>query len=287
MQIISVIICLLFMSSSAFAYEAGKVYNGTSLKEVDLDQVLSGVQKGQAVLVSEQHGVVAHHEFQRTVIRQLIQKGHRVNMGIEHFSYLEQPAIDAYLNKTLPEAALVNTVKLSGFESWREQMLLPLTSGGWSYGLNAPRWLTGKINAVGYELLSDIEKQILPPDFTMGSAGYKKRMQDLMGIIHPTASFDKMFAAQSAWDDTSAWTLLRLMKNDPDSVFVVLFGDFHIAYQGGLPERLRGRGHTEAMTFSQVCLDGLTPLQMEQEMKPHADYGPRADYIVPAICQPK
>lgn len=275
------------MSSSAFAFEAGKVYEGTALQEVSLDTILTKVKKGQAVLVSEQHGVLAHHEFQRKVIRELMKKGHRVNVGIEHFSYLEQPAIDAYLKQKLPQSNLINTVKISGFDSWREQMLLPLSSGGWSYGLNAPRWLTAKMNAVGYELLSDLEKQVLPPDFTLGSAAYRKRMQDLMGLIHPNASFDKMFEAQSAWDDTSAWTLIRLINSEPDSVFVVLFGDFHIIYQGGLPERLQGRGYNKAITFSQVCLDGLTAAQIDAEMLPHPEYGPRADYIVTAFCQPQ
>lgn len=275
----------LFAVNGQSAFVADQIYDGKTLQQVNLAQILDQSQKGQVFIVSEFHGVVKTHDTQREVLKGLMARNFKVNMAIEHFSYLEQNAIDAYLNKNLTEKALLKTVQLSDFENWREQFFLPLQSGGWSYGLNAPRWLTGKMNAIGYDLLADLEKQILPPDFTLGNKIYAQRFLEAMGMIHPFEGFDNLFAAQSAWDDTSAWTLARLQKNDPDSIFVVLFGDFHVIYNSGLTDRLAQRGVKNVVTISQFCLNDLTDAEIEAQMKPHPVYGQRADYIRPVNCQ--
>lgn len=284
-KFLSIVFFISFFCANAQAFEAGKIYSGTTLEEVLFVDILAQAKEGQIFMVGELHGAIKHHDFQRDVIKGLMARKFKVNVGIEHFSYLEQQAIDAYLSGNLTEENLLKTVKLTGFESWREQMQLPLQSGGWSYGINAPRWLTGKINAVGYDLLSLLEKNILPPDFTLGSENYKLRMLEIMGATHPFEGFDKMFQAQSAWDDTSALTLINLLKQDPQSVFVVLFGDFHIAYGGGLPDRLKQRGFTDAVTFSQICSEDFSASELDAAVKPHSVYGPRADYVVVAQCQ--
>jgi uncharacterized iron-regulated protein len=62
----------------------------------------------------------------------------------------------------------------------------------------------------------------------------------------------KFFAAQSAWDDTMAWQASEYLKAHPDHVLAVIVGDFHAAYGGGLPDRLRSRGVTKIQVISQV-----------------------------------
>jgi uncharacterized iron-regulated protein len=274
----------LYSFRPSFAFEANHLYRATDSLDLPLDELLNGVHKGQVIFVGELHGLKVTHDLQREVIKGLMARGFKVNVGIEHFSYLEQEALSAYLRGQLKEADLLKTVQLTGFENWKEQLFLPLSGGGWSYGLNAPRWLTSKIAAVGYDLLSALEKQILPADFTLGNEGYRRRSMEAMGMVHPSTAFNNIFAAQSAWDDTSAMTIERLMTADPESVMVVMFGDFHIAYNGGLPDRLTQRGWTDWISVSQFCVDGFSPAQLTDSLKPDAAYGLRATYLRPVIC---
>lgn len=265
--------------------ELDPIYNGVNFQTESLALIADQVKPGQVIFISEFHDVAKHHELQRQLIELLIERNFKVNVGLEHFSYLEQPALDAYLDKKLAESSLLKTVRISNFDSYRDQTLLPLKSGGRTYGLNAPRWLTGKINAVGLSLLSPLERQVLPIDFQLGRPEYKERFMQAMGMVHPSPSLDNIFAAQSAWDDTSAATLAELTTKEPQSVFVVLFGDFHIAYGGGLPNRFSSRSKVPWISISQFCVDGLSRDQIEKESKPDIKYGQRADYVVPTLCE--
>ena len=225
------------------------------------------------------------------MIKGLIDKDHKVLVGIEHFSHLEQPDMDAYFKGELSEKDLIKTVKLNNFEDYKEQLWLPVRNGGWSFGLNAPRWLTGKINAVGYDLLSDIEKQVLPENFSIGSDAYKKRILDLFGGGghggEGFPGFDKFFQAQSAWDDTSADQLIKNHTENPEAVIVVLFGDFHVSHGGGLPDRLSARGFDDYITISQSCGDNLGDKELIELLGFNSDpaYGYRADFVRAVKCQ--
>ncbi len=275
---------LLFNSSITRAEVPDQIFAQDGKTLVQFSDIIDRVKEGDVIFVSENHGIAKHHAMQKDVIRALIARGFKVNMGIEHFSYLEQNAIDAYLRSKISEDQLVKTVGLSGFENWRDQMWMPLSSGGWSYGLNAPRWLTDKILAVGIDLLSPVERSILPSDFTLGNSGYKERFKQAAGVVHPTLNFERTFMAQSAWDDTSAMTLASLVRNDPHAVFVVLFGDFHVIYGGGLPDRFHERSHTDFITVSQVCREGFSSSQLDRQIQSNPKYGQRADFIVTANC---
>ncbi len=288
---VGVIICSLFNLNFAVAQfvvpdiELDKIYRGQTLETVTGDQLVDEIKNRQVVFVSEFHGALPHHEVQKSIIKGLIDRGRRVFVAIEHISYLEQNALDAYLNGKLSEDNLKKAAKIKDLASWKEQLLLPIYFGGWSFGINAPRWLTGKINAVGYDLLSSEEKMLLPQDFTLGNDLYKKRILDALGGGHGGFDFEKFFQAQSAWDDTSALQIINILKKDPSAVVVVMFGDFHISYGGGLPDRLRARGVSNMVSISQYCGETYTKDELLFLTQPHPLYGARGDYVVPSRCQ--
>jgi uncharacterized iron-regulated protein len=101
-----------------------------------------------------------------------------------------------------------------------------------------------------------------------------------MGGGHiPEQAILRYFTAQSIWDETMSWQAVEFLRKNPSHVLVIIVGDFHAQYGGGLPDKLRQRGLTKIITFSQVNLTELTPEEQAAEMEPHPTYGPRADFI--------
>ncbi|MFN9065984.1 MAG: iron-regulated protein, partial [Bdellovibrionales bacterium] len=68
-------------------------------------------------------------------------------------------------------------------------------------------------------------------------------------------------------------------------VIVVLVGEFHKQYGGGLDDRLKARVLSSVMSISQVNTSGLNSEEIKEAIMPHPEYGPRADWIwaAPAV----
>lgn len=124
-------------------------------------------------------------------------------------------------------------------------------------------------------------KKWLPPQFQVGRAVYKERFRWVMGGGHhiPEEKFDRYFQAQSLWDDTMAWQAQLYLQAHPDQVLVIIVGDFHNAYGGGLPDRLKARGVSNVLTLSQVSLEGSDDKEQDELILPHEKWGARADWV--------
>ncbi len=157
------------------------------------------------------------------------------------------------------------------FDLYRQQVRAPLAHGGWTWALNMDRAVTSKISQRGFDSLDENDKALLPPAFTVGRAPYFERFQEVMGGHAPAEKVHDYFVAQSLWDDTMAWQARLRQTQDPDSVLVIIVGDFHVAWGGGLPDRLMARGDGRVVTISQV--------QSADAVAIDPRYGPRGTYI--------
>jgi uncharacterized iron-regulated protein len=75
-----------------------------------------------------------------------------------------------------------------------------------------------------------------------------------------------------------AWVSTEYLRMHPEQILVIIVGDFHATYGGGLPDRLRARG-ADVLTISQVNLSGLSGDEENGEILPDEKFGPRAEYI--------
>lgn len=275
---------------TAFAdFSPEKIYKGDTSKEQSLDEVLDQVTPGSVVVVSEYHGFAAHHEHQVQVIEGLIARGFVVNVGMEFIDYTQQPLLDKYLDGQLEEQDFLKQVRWGAidYNYYKRQILAPLRSGGRTFGLNAPRSLSGKVARSGIGSLKPADRALLPPNFTIGNDKYFDRFKSVMGGHIAPEKLERYFTAQSLWDDTSAWQVMNIMKDRQDEVLVIIFGDFHNAYYGGLPDRIGKRGHSNIVTVSQVDIAETTPVERRELIAPHIKYGPRADYVWTSARQPQ
>jgi uncharacterized iron-regulated protein len=202
-------------------------------------------------------------------------------VGLEFLSILHQDYVDQFLGGQLPEGDFLRLVEWGepSFDFYREQTLAPRQTGGRTLALNAPRWLTRKISQTGLDSLTPEERQLLPADFTMGNDAYKERFRAVMGGHVAEEKLDRYFQAQSAWDEAMATTSCTHQRLHPGRDLVIIVGDFHAAYGGGLPDRMKARGCQNVKVISQVQVDSLDHLDKDPEILPHPNWGPRADWI--------
>ncbi len=265
--------------------------------ELSVNDAIQSIQPGSIVLIGENHGVAEHREIQMSVLTGLRARGFKVSVGMEFLSYPNQEKVDQYLAGSLSEADFLKAISWGkpAYSFYRDQIKFPNpTMGERTVALNAPRALTGHIAKEGLESLTPDERGLLPPDFQLGRSSYKERFLKDMPHL-PDGAGERYFAAQSVWDDTMAWKTLQYTKDhsgadDGAQVFVIVVGDFHVQYGGGLPDRILARlqgpggmdleqAKAKIVTFSLFNSKGLTPDEINKATGLDPQYGQRANFV--------
>lgn len=283
-----VIISVSFLFFSCSTLQA-QIYDGSSSEPLQLSQVVQTLKPGTILVVGEVHGQEAIRDQHLSILRELRTAGAKVSVGMEFFNYTDQKALQSYRAGEITEEQFKSTVKWSGFDFglYRPQVLFPEASlGEGALGLNMPRSVTQVISKSGLQGLTTEQLRLMPPDFEVGRSSYRTRFFELMSDHVPQEKLENYFVAQSTWDDTMAWQSVEFVKNNLDHVFVIIVGEFHVQYGGGLPDRLQkrleqaGLAHKiQIKTVSQIWTQDLTDDEIKTEIAPSPIYGSRADFI--------
>lgn len=272
----------MLLSACAFAQTSG-ILRGDSLQPLTLEESVRSVTPGSVVVIGENHGLKTHQEQQVAIMGALRSQGLKVSVGMEFFSYPHQHLVDSYRAGVLPENEFLKAIQWGNpsYEFYRDQAVFPdLAEGSRTVALNSPRSLTGKVSKNGLASLSPEELALLPPQFSLGRESYKRRFLSTMPHVPSPEAGDRYFAAQSIWDDTMAWQTARFLEIHPEQVLVIVVGDFHVQYGGGLPDRIRARLPQVAVrTFSQINTFELSEDEISKEIAPSPQEGPRADFL--------
>jgi len=276
------------MSACAHAQSRG-ILKGDTLTSATLAEAVQTVTPGSIVVIGENHGFKEHQSQQIQIMQALRTRGLKVSVGMEFFTYTQQNLVDDYRQGCISEAYFLKEIQWGSpsYDFYRDQAQFPdLGEGAVTLALNAPRSLTGKVSKQGLESLTAEESALLPPQFTLGRDSYKQRFLSMMPHLPSPEAGDRYFAAQSIWDDTMAWRATDFIKAHPDQVLVIVVGEFHVQYGGGLPDRIHARApQVPVLTFSQVNTEGLTEDEISFEIAPSPTEGPRADFLWLAPAQ--
>lgn len=257
-------------------------FDGNTGQTTDFESALGRIPPGAIVIVSEQHGFIPHQNNQEKVIRTLNKQGHRVDSALEFIQRRFYRELNSYLQYEISDAEFIEQIQWGKipFAPYKPLIWTPLESGGRAWGINADRRITSKVASCGIEGLSPDEKKELPAEFTLGNSAYLERFTETMKDHVPYEKIMRYFAAQSIWDDTMAYELQKLQHAHPERTLVVIIGDFHNAYGGGLPDRLKARGAHDIHSISQVVwYDDETKEELLSEVSPHAKWGPRGEWV--------
>lgn len=258
-----------------------QLYDGKNLSQTQLNALIDQVQPGTVLLLGENHGVASHRDQHMEVLNALRAKGLKVSVGMEFVNYTDQGLLNSYRTGELAEADFLKSIKWGGFsfDFYRPQILFPeLNRGETTIGLNIPRAVTSKISRQGMDSLTEEERQLLPPQFELGRDSYRERFMIAAGSHCRVPQ--NCFIAQCAWDDTMAWKSADFIKANPDQVLVVVVGEFHVQYGGGIKHRILQRmPEAKVMTLSQIWAEGFSDEELQQALQPSPAEGERADFI--------
>ncbi|WP_413291005.1 ChaN family lipoprotein [Bdellovibrio sp. HCB337] len=249
---------------------------------ISVQQIAQKIRPGQIIVMGEHHGFKTAQQGQLELMEALRAAGHKVSSGLEFFYYPDQALVDDYRLGALTEADFLQKIQWGqpSFDFYRGQALFPrYDQGERTLALNAPRSLTSRVSKVGLAGLTPEEQKLLPPGFQLGRDSYKKRFLSMMPHLPTPEAGERYFAAQSVWDDTMAWKAAEFIQENPGQILVIVVGDFHAQYGGGLPDRIEARTQQKPVVFSFVNVEGLSEVDIRNEVEPSMEYGPRADYI--------
>ncbi len=293
---LSLLFLISTFSDSTFAESqqnlSDRLFHGNGEVANGVESILQRVEPGTVIVFGEYHDSIRHHDNQNLLLWNLKKLGLKIHVGMEFIDYTKQAELEQYLSGELAEKDFLTKISWGGFpfDWYRSLVQFPLSQeGGKTIALNAPSFLTRKIGRTGLESLTPEEESLLPPNFTIGNDLYFQRFKEAMGIhdsfvqkfqtnIDPV-KLQQMFTAQSLWDDTMAWQSRLFMEQNPNDVLVIIVGDFHASYGGGLADRLKARGIQKVLTISQVLDNGLEKEQIESLILPHPRYFERGDFI--------
>ena len=282
----SLVTILLSQSTEAQLYEGQNF--GRLDKTLTMDQITNKVHAGDILIIGEVHGVPQIQAKQLELLQALKNKGLQLSIGFEFLNHTDQISINDYRKNLISEDDFKKVIRWgSGFDfkNYKDQILFPDGSKQeLSVGLNIPNTISKQIAATGYDSLSLDQKILLPLDFTTGNINYKKRFILAAGPHLPSDKIDNYFQAQSAWDESMAYQTVQHVYQNKSQIFVIIVGEFHVQYGGGLPDRLKQRLiqkglNNNILTLSQIWSEGMTSADIESEIKPSPDYGQRSDFI--------
>jgi uncharacterized iron-regulated protein len=281
MKLFAFLVCSVF-SILAFALE-GELYRGSNLEKVVLEDVIKTIPKGAVIFLGEQHGNGLIQKGQLSVLNELRANGHKINVGMEFLDYTQQSVVDSYRAGTLSESDFLKQIGWGSlsFDFYRDQIMFPNAKlGEKTLALNSPRWFTGEVSKKGLAGVSEEALKLLPPQFQLGRESYKKRFTDMMaGHVSSPEAMQRYFEAQSVWDDTMAWQIAEVPVA-LDETIVVVVGQFHVEYGGGLPYQFQQRFKDRPVVIIEELLyydDEEVPFK---DLMPSPEYGPMSDYLL-------
>lgn len=271
-------------SVSTFALDLSLI-SGVDQSIIKASDFYDSVEKGSLIVLGESHAQNGEDNYdqvlQAELISELQKRGLKVSVGMEFVAYTFQESLDAYLNSELPEEDFLKNIHWgrTDFTYYKQQVVSPLELGGWTYGINAPRSLTKKIFRKGFDSLSPEERALIPVDFERGNDHYFKRFVEAMGGHGDPNFLENAFLAQSVWDDVMAFqTKSILEKHNPD-VFIIIVGNFHVRYGGGLVDRLNVRGVENIISIVQTPNVKYDDDKRMKLATPHKTYGEVSTFV--------
>lgn len=279
---------------------SGTTFEENDLKKLSFDTVLNDLKPNpeqiHIIFLGEEHNNPIHAQHQNQIIQEMQNKNVPVWVGMEFIDFTQQEYLDNYRSGQMSEDAFLKAIQWQGFDfaNYKYQILASRSNYNENcVALNSPRWLTGKVAKMGLSSLTESEKSFLPTGFTLGRDSYKQRFSEVMGGHVPAEKMEKYFAAQSIWDDTMAFQVVKTIQKMPKgSVLMVVVGEFHTQYGGGFPDRLKQRLMTldrlqNGIGYDDIqikTLSFLDQLGMDLETKkqqnwPSEKWGARADYL--------
>lgn len=221
---------------------------------------INALSAAQVVAVGEKHDEPRHHAVQAEVVRELAARGLPVTVGFEMVSTDQQSVLDDFASGAMSEA---------DFAAWWDKtwgypyaIYKPVfdaarAAGLPMAGLNVPRSLIKEVARKGLAGLAPADRAKLPASVQESSdaryRAYVETSLDEHGPM-PPARRANMREVQAAWNEAMGEKAAALAA--AGRLVVVVAGQGHMFYGGGVPESAARRGARAALVVLPYPLDG-------------------------------
>ena len=216
---------------------------------LSLAGIMAKLAPKRLIYVGEGHTRMEDHKLQLRVIRELLNQGKTLAIGMEMFPHAAQATLDSFINGEIEETEFLKKSKY--FEAWRfdyrlyrdivnfaRQNKIPIVA------LNIDKDSVSKVYKQGGAAgLSPEETATLPVDRDLDAPGYRERIHEVY-VQHPgqdEKQFGGFLQSQAIWDEVMAQTIVEYLGSHPERQMVVLAGLGHVVKENAIPPRVARR----------------------------------------------
>jgi len=247
------------------------------------EELLDELAEFDFVLVGETHLDAETHRVELDLLMGLSRrKPGQVTLSLEMFRREVQPALDAYLDDAIDEAAF-----RSQSDPWPNYVTdyRPLVEFAKKRGIpvvaaNLPLTLQRKFGSQGEKAMDELtptERALMPATVFPPEPAYWARLErELRDMGHgnstDTTPEQRRYSVQNLWDNTMADSAHRAWE--PGRTVIHVAGAFHVEQGLGIPAQLRKRSaDAKIATVTVRAVSDLAALELEaQPEHPSADY---------------
>ncbi|PSU32267.1 ChaN family lipoprotein [Photobacterium lutimaris] len=210
-----------------------------------LTQLAVALKEADIVLVGEWHGHPGAHLMQARLFAALYQQHPDMVLSMEQFTRDKQHVVNQYLAGEIGEKTLIkdgNAWPNYGSD-YRPLVEFAKRNQLDVIAANAPRPIVRCIGQQGkgyLERLPATERRWVAEQLTLGDDAYHDKFNASMhhGDEEKT---NRQFAAQTAWDDTMAESMVDYLALHPNKQIIHIAGRFHVAEGLGTASRITAR----------------------------------------------
>jgi uncharacterized iron-regulated protein len=261
-----------------------RVYDAHHKRFSDFESLAAAVATSDIAFLGEQHDDAGTHRMELALLEAVARRNRPVILSLEMFERDVQPALDAYLDGTMSEAAFLRVSRpWPNYASDYRPLVEFARAHGWRVvAADIPRRMASSVVAGGLAAitgLTDSTRHWAAADFQCDPAGdYFKRFVVAMGS-HPMGNgpilpMDNMYRAQCVKDETMAESIASASRDGHGALVIQYNGDFHSDFGEGTVARTRRRlPHARILVISAVPVPSLDTVNPKPSRK-------QADWIV-------
>jgi uncharacterized iron-regulated protein len=239
--VVFLILCLAAVPALS-AHFVFKVKSGGTL---DMDTLVAELKEADIVTVGEQHDNRQHHAAQLSVIRALHEADIPVAIGFEMFGTRSQEQLDAWVAGRSSEKEFFKVYsrdwQINLYPLYRDIFLYAREHRLTMLGLNVDREVVSQVAGEGFASLSEEQRGKI----RVASCNIDQEYQEVLArVIGQKGGSDALFTrfceAQVVWDTAMAINAIEYAEAHPDTLVVILAGNFH-AWNRGIPHQVQLR----------------------------------------------
>ncbi|WP_415230875.1 ChaN family lipoprotein [Psychromonas sp.] len=248
-------------------------------KTITLEDLSREIKNADVVLIGEWHTHSAIHRFETELLHTLFLQDPNLTLSMEQFSRDSQEIVNQYLAGEIGETTLIS--KANAWPNY-ESDYRPLVEFAKFNKLdliaaNAPDNLISCIAREGLDYINRLpanQRAWLAERISTKQSAYKRRFMSSMHHGDERQN-NKQFAAQMAWDETMAESIVRYLDKHSDKQVMHIAGSFHVENGLGIAASILRRAPGLKVVI-------VTPVGVEDTLKEGG-----GDYRLQVISPPQ